>query len=433
MGVAQIYALEGPTNIMYFILLYIFVQNGIKYVYILYSVVLERMNSHFSNNNKPQHEEVNNNIHNNNNNPEDSDNDTSEEIDELEEPSPVSSLPPENSYIGVVVSARDKSPLVFSTQELKSDPPNRDDILPMHTDFAGSELLLDESTADMVNSTYLMEANNHNDVGGFNNYDADSWFTSLDVPDPDDLFSDDDGSSSNSNNSAETMDTTTSSSETPVAAAVATAASTSSCNYNSEKVQVKQEITEPQDVNVKCEIVENSDSDSINPNNTRLLDDKDDKENARLLLPTKSEGVATSEAPSKSENGDEILNNISILKADVCTIINSSSEESSRDSTVNVNSSCVLSSGSSEHGEVGSLLKQQPEGFVKAKAIIDSSKTRTNPGGNNGQTLAMKSYSFPIQTPASLVRGRPSNGVVKRIGNGGKTKPVVVEDMSCNV
>ncbi|ODM94372.1 Enhancer of polycomb 1 [Orchesella cincta] len=298
------------------------------------------------------------------------------------------SLSSENSYIGVMVSGGD-SPLVYNAHGLQSDPPLRGDPLPLHTDCSGDSIMLDESTADIVNSSYLMETDNA-DLGF--NLDADPWLASLDVPDSSEI-----SEAVGSSNNRATSDPPVSSSSEP--------------NVSFVKV----ERTEGSETHVKCEIgSEECDETSVDLNKMRLLVDKDDKENARLLLPNKSEG-AVNDTPSISENGDEILNNI-LNASEVCTII---SEESARDSTVN--SSCVLSSGSSEHGEVGSLIS---EGI--AKAIIDSSRTRTNPGGNNGQTLAMKSYTFSAPT---LVRGRPSNGVVKRIGNGGNAKTVVVEEV----
>jgi len=289
--------------------------------------------------------------------------------------------------------------------------------LPMHSDCLNESLFLDESNANLVNSSYLMELSS-SDLGGLN-LDADAWFTSLDVPD--NILS---GGVAveDSGTCPTTSSTATSSSDPPQVVASSSCSSSNNSGGDVNLSLVKLERTEGSaadtHVNVKCEVEDSEECDetSVDLNKMRLLVDKDNKENARLLVPNKSEGGGVvSETPSISENGDEILNNI-LNANEVCTIMN---EESTRDSSVN--SSCVLGTGSSEHGEVGSLYS---EGI--AKAIIDGSRTRTNPGGNNGQTLAMKSYTF---TAPTLVRGRPSNGVVKRIGNGGNAKTVVVEEV----
>lgn len=330
----------------------------------------------------------------------------SSSLDDQEEIS-LPKLPSENSFIGVVMSGGDQ-PFVFNAHGLQPDPSLSGDPLPMHTDCPSDSLLLNEPSADAVNSSYLMEMTPAGNDFGFN-LDGDAWFNSLDVPD--NILSGevmDDSSSGPSSSFAVSSSTF---SETPGVT------SSSDANMSLVKIERTEEFA---DTHVKCEVVDSEECDDTSveiKNNMRLLVDKDNKENARLLLPNKSEGgVVVNETPSISENGDEILNNI-LNASEVCTII---SEESSRDSTT-VNSSCVLSSsGSSEHGEVGNLLS---EGI--AKAIIDS-RTRTNPGGNNGQTLAMKYNTFAAPT---LVRGRPSNGVVKRIGNGGNAKTVVVEEV----
>lgn len=321
-------------------------------------------------------------------------------VEDQEDHTLLTALPTENSFIGVVVSGGDP-PLVFNAHGLQPDPPLNGDPLPMHTDCPSDSLLLNESSADVVNSSYITEMTAAGSDFGFNT-GGDAWFTSLDVPD--NILSGDAEDSSSDPSTA----IPTSSSET------AAGASCSDANLS----LLKFERTEGSaDTHVKCEVEDSEECDdsnnSVELNKMRLLVDKDDKENARLLLPNKNEGVVVNETPTISENGDEILNNI-LNASEVCTII---SEEPSRDST-SVNSSCVMnSSGSSEHGEVGGL-----EGI--AKTIID--RTRTNPGGSNGQTLAMKSYTFSAPT---LVRGRPSNGVVKRIGNGANAKTVVVEEV----
>jgi hypothetical protein len=286
----------------------------------------------------------------------------------------------------------------------------------MHADCPSESLFLDESNANVVNSSYFMEVNS-SDLGGLN-LDGDAWFTSLDVPD--NIVSCGNALEDSGTGACPTTSSAPSSDPPPVTASGSSCSTSGGGDVDLSLVKVERSEGSAADthVNVKCEVVgsEECDETSVDLNKMRLLVDKDNKENARLLLPNKNEGGAVvADAPSISENGDEILNTI-LNASEVCTII---SEESARDSSVN--SSCVLSSGSGEHGEVGSLLS---EGI--AKAIIDSSRTRTNPGGNNGQTLAMKSYTFSAPT---LVRGRPSNGVVKRIGNGGNAKTVVVEEV----
>lgn len=325
----------------------------------------------------------------------------SSSIEEPEEPS-LSTLPPlqsENSFVGIVLSGGD-SPLVYNVQGLQSDHPLNGVPLPMHTDCSLDSFLMDESSSGVPDSSYMLGVPSAGSQFGFNS-DGDAWYKSLDET-ADFLHMDTEDTSAG----PKAGPSTSPSENTP-----------GNETMNSIKIESSEVSTEAlvKSEAVDSEECDDSNSSSVGISKMRLLVDKDDKENSRLLVPNKSEGVVANETPLIAENNGEILN--SILNAnEVCTI----SEEPSRDSTT-VNSSCVLnSSGSSEHGDVGNL---RTEGI--AKAIIDT-KSRTNPGGNNGQTLAMKSYAFAAP---SLVRGRQSNGVVKRIGNGGNAKTVVVEEV----